>query len=107
MKAARRIQSNLMDKIRETQVQDETLRNIRAQVKTWLLEDFVVVEDGALRYVTRLCVPSGCLREDIIQEAYQSHYSMHPRANKDVQGPKGACMVGWDEDRSGDLSRDV
>ena len=39
--------------------------------------------DGVLRYQGRLCVPDvGELRQDILAEAYNSRYSIHPGATK-------------------------
>ncbi|MFG1569949.1 hypothetical protein ACDT16_13775, partial [Staphylococcus aureus] len=71
------IQSGLIERIKEAQFLDESLRCIREQVRAGLVDEFTIADDGSLRHGSQLCVPRGSLREEIMQEAHQSQYSMH------------------------------
>lgn len=77
-----RIQSGLMEKIKEGQFLDEGLCCLKIQAEAGLLDDFIIAEDGTLRHGTRLCFPKGSLQEEIMQEAHHSQYYIHPGATK-------------------------
>lgn len=76
------IQSSLIERAKETQSEDESLQQIRALVETGLEEDYLIHEDGSLRHGSRVCIPKGALREEIMKEAHNSQYSIHPGARK-------------------------
>lgn len=72
------VRSSLIDKVKETQFQDEVLCKLRDQILAGTLEDFSIADDGALGHDTRLCVPAGDLRDKLMKEAHHSQYSIHP-----------------------------
>ncbi|XP_073057002.1 uncharacterized protein [Primulina eburnea] len=76
------VQSTLRDIIREGRSSDE-------QLQKWRLRDetkgrkLYFYEDGIVRYRDQLWVPSGdSLREAIMNEAYNTPYSIHLRSTK-------------------------
>ena len=44
--------------------------------------DFTIDDGGVLKFRYRIYVPSGGLREEIMQEAHNSKYSIHPGSTK-------------------------
>ena len=56
---------------------------IKEQVQQGNRVDFVISEDGTLLYGSRLCVLNAeVLKKDIIEEAHNSAYAMHPGSTK-------------------------
>jgi len=51
-------------------------------VEAGLRQDIVIHVDGLLRFGSRLCVPSGEVRRELLSEAHSSPYSVHPRGIK-------------------------
>ena len=48
------------------------------EVKRGSKPDFVLLDDGILRFETRLCVPDdGDLRRELLEEAYYSKFAIH------------------------------
>ena len=74
----------LVDDIRESQILDNQINKIRAEVKAGLRTDFVIRDgDNALLYGNRLCVPDNTeLKGKILEEAHSSAYAMHPGSTK-------------------------
>ncbi|XP_022889238.1 uncharacterized protein LOC111404702 [Olea europaea var. sylvestris] len=73
---------SLIDKVREAQSQDLTLRTLKAEISTGLRTDYVIRDKGALAIGNRLYVldiPK--LKKEILEEAYSSAYAMHPGKN--------------------------
>ena len=73
----------LIDRVREAQGQDEQMVKIKEQVQQGNRVDFMISNDGTLLYRGRLYVPSvEVLKREIMEEAHNSTYSMHPRSTK-------------------------
>jgi len=47
-------------------------------VEAGLRTDLLIHEDGSLRYGARLCVPKGDVRQELLTEADNSRYNVHP-----------------------------
>ena len=47
-----------------------------------LRKDILLHEDGSLRYGARLCVPKGEVRQELLLEAHNSPYNIHPGGTK-------------------------
>ncbi|XP_022854588.1 uncharacterized protein LOC111375904 [Olea europaea var. sylvestris] len=77
------VRPTLIDKVREAQFQNQTLRILKAEVSTGLRMDYVIGDDGALVMGNRLCVPDILeLKKEILEEAHSSTYAMHPDSTK-------------------------
>lgn len=76
------VQSSIVQKIKATQDGDPKLKKIRSEVKDGLRTDFLIHEDGSLRFGGRQCVPAGEVREELLKEAHSSPYSIHPGGTK-------------------------
>ena len=77
------VESDLMSKIRTTQMEDDMLLRLCMDVQEGKAPGFVLQEDGALWFGKRVCVPDmDGLRQTIMQEAHDSAYSVHPGASK-------------------------
>ncbi|KAH0642150.1 hypothetical protein KY290_033750 [Solanum tuberosum] len=75
--------SSLVMEVKENQVSDPILLQLKGAVHQHRVEDFSQGEDGVLRYQGRLYVPKvGELRQQIFAEARNSRYSIHPGATK-------------------------
>ncbi|XP_022887787.1 uncharacterized protein LOC111403491 [Olea europaea var. sylvestris] len=77
------VRPSLIDKVREAQSEDLTLRTLKAEVSVGLRMDYVIRNDGALAMGNRLCVPDiSELKKEILEEAHSSAYAMHPGSSK-------------------------
>ena len=75
----------LIDRVREAQGKDEQMEKIKEHVQQGNRVDFVISEDGTLLYGSRLCVPNvEILKREIMEEAHNSVYAMHPGVSIDV-----------------------
>ena len=73
----------LVDRIREAQFVDPQLMKIRGEVDCGQRMDFSIRRDGVLIFGTRLCVPADeALKRDILDEAHNSIFAMHPGSTK-------------------------
>jgi hypothetical protein len=73
----------LDDQIKETQKDDEELMKIKTQTGENKAPDFRVDQYGTLWFKKRLCVPEqGHFKNNIMDEAHNSTYSIHPGATK-------------------------
>ena len=73
------IQPTLYDEIKEAQVHDQSLKEKQAKEP----DNFIIVEDGSVRFQGRWCVPNiPELKEKILEESHTSQYSVHPGGDK-------------------------
>jgi len=72
----------LIDRIKEAQAGDKQLQKFRGQVEAGLRTDLLLHGDGSLRYGAWLCVPKGDVRQELLAEAYNSPYNIHPGGTK-------------------------
>ncbi|XP_052723766.1 uncharacterized protein LOC128193721 [Vigna angularis] len=79
-----RISSDVFDRIREKQFEDEDLVKILNALGTDQAKEFNTGTDSFLRYMGRTCIPNdGELKRIILEEGHQSRLSMHPVKNHD------------------------
>ena len=76
------IHSDIVDRIKAAQRTDPRLLRIREQVVSGLRDDLIIHEDGSLRFGSRICVPEGAVRAELLAEAHSSPYSIHPGGTK-------------------------
>ena len=78
-----RVQLNLVGRIKALQKNDLKLVQLMEKVKKDSKPNFVLSNDGILRFRTRLCVPNdGDLRRELLEEAHCSRLAIHPRGTK-------------------------
>ncbi|RVX03815.1 Retrovirus-related Pol polyprotein from transposon 17.6 [Vitis vinifera] len=78
-----RVQLNLVGRIKALQKNDLKLVQLMEKVKKDSKPNFVLSDDGILRFRTRLCVPNdGDLRRELLEEAHCSRLAIHPRGTK-------------------------
>ncbi|XP_050238193.1 uncharacterized protein LOC126687680 [Mercurialis annua] len=83
------VQPVLIDRIKASQAEDPQLKRILDEIHLNGNSEFVLA-DGILRYGPRLCVPdSDGLRDQILEEAHKSAYSVHPGSTKMYHDLKG------------------
>lgn len=81
--AALIITPSLIERIKEAQKEDTTLREIREKMMTSQVDGFQIHNDGSLWYQGRLCVPDeDDLRKEVLKEAHNSKMSIHPGSTK-------------------------
>ena len=81
--AALHVRPLLVDRIKETQEKDKRLAEIKKDVQQEKRKDFQISKDGSLRVNGRLCVPDDTeFRAQLLEEAHQTPYSVHPGATK-------------------------
>ena len=74
------VQPIILEEIKRAQVNDEYLKKVWKNKEDKVKEGFTVSPDGSLRYKERLCVPEVPeLKEQLLKEAHQTPYSVHPR----------------------------
>ena len=78
-----RVQPDLVGRIKALQKNDLNLVQLMEEVKKGSKPDFVLSDDGILRFMTRLCVPNdGDLRREFLEEAHCSRLAIHPGGTK-------------------------
>ncbi|KAL6318509.1 hypothetical protein AAG906_000587 [Vitis piasezkii] len=78
-----RVQPDLIGRIKTLQKNDVQLVQLMEEVKKGSKPDFVLSDDGILRFGTRLCVPNdGDLRRKLLEEAHCSKLAVHPGGTK-------------------------
>ena len=78
-----RVQPDLVGRIKTLQKNDMQLVQLMEEVKRGSKPDFVLSDDGILRYETRLCVPNdGDLRRELLEKAHCSKFVIHPGGTK-------------------------
>jgi hypothetical protein len=64
-------------------LQDAKLKEIVENIAKGMAPGFHVDDNGTLWFGKRLCVPKNkAIREEILREAHESTYSIHPRSTK-------------------------
>jgi hypothetical protein len=90
MMANLRLEPTLLQTIREGQLSDAKLQNLRRSIEAGDQTEFDIHSDGSLRYHGRLCVPDDPeIKRQILVEAHQSGYSFHPGSTKMYRDVKG------------------
>jgi hypothetical protein len=70
--------SNLLQEIRNGQVEDEKIQEIKRNIKEEKSPGFLKDEEGVLWYKGRICVPNiKELKDKILHKAQESAYSIH------------------------------
>ena len=78
-----KVQLDLVRRIKALQKNDLNLVQCIEEVKNGSKPDFVLSDDGILRFRTRLCVPNdGDLRRELLEEAHCFKLAIHPRRTK-------------------------
>jgi hypothetical protein len=82
-KVVMEVEPTLETKIREGQLEDARLKEIRQLIRNNKTSDFSEDSQGTLWLGKRICVPNlKPIKESILNEAHDSAYSMHPSSNK-------------------------
>ena len=72
-----------MEEITEAQNGDLELQKIKSDMKKGKSPEFVIQDDGTLRFRGRICVPDNeALKKRILEEAHNSPFSLHLGGNK-------------------------
>ena len=74
----------IVQKVLETQLEDPKLGEIQSKLVVGeVLEGWQLSGDGAVRFLTRLCVPDvHSLREEILDQDHRSRFAIHPGCTK-------------------------
>ena len=81
--SALQVQSVLIDRLKEAQKQDKLVLRVLDKLKAGESSDFSCTSDGTLLFKGRLVVPRDeGLRREILEEAHQSRFTMHPGSTK-------------------------
>jgi hypothetical protein len=82
-KVTMEIEPTLEVEIREGQLEDAKLKEIRQLIWDNKISDFSEDSQGTLWSGKRICVPDlKPIKESILREAHDSAYSIHPGSNK-------------------------
>jgi hypothetical protein len=77
------VDSTLEQDIRQGQLEDAKIQEIKEQIKEDKAQGFSIDDQGMLWYKKRICVPElKEIRESILREAHDSAYSIHPKSTK-------------------------
>ena len=77
------VQPDLVGRIKALQKNDFQLVQLMEEVQKGCKPEFVLSDDGILRFGTRLCVPNdGDLRRELLEEAHCSRLTIHPGGTK-------------------------
>lgn len=79
---AMQVQSTLVDRIKVSQAGYPKFQKLREQVDVGLRSDLMIHDDGSLCFGSRLCMPGGAIRQELMSEAHSSPYSIHPGGTK-------------------------
>ena len=83
------IERTLEQEIREGQLTDAKIKEIKILIGLGKAPDFTEDEQGTVWFRNRICVPDiDRLRELILKEAHDSAYSIHPGSTKMYQDLK-------------------
>jgi hypothetical protein len=75
--------SSLLQGIRNGQLEDEKIQEIKCNIKEEKSPGFTEDDQGVLWYKGRICVPNITeLKDKMLREAHESTYSIHPGGNK-------------------------
>jgi hypothetical protein len=85
-----RVQPTLVERIKVAQAGDPQLQKMKLMVESSAPSEFCIHEDGSLRFGNRLCVPNDPnLKEEILSEAHNTGYTVHPGGTKMYRDLKG------------------
>jgi hypothetical protein len=74
---------SLLQEIRKGQLEDEKVQEIKRNIREEKLSGFSEDDEGVLWYKGRICVPNvNELMDNILCEAHEPAYSIHPGGNK-------------------------
>ena len=91
----------MLNRVLEAQKRNENISTIVSQVENDKETEFTVNKNGVLYYKDRVCVPDGNdLRKDILEEAHNGSFAIHPGSTKMHQDFKMSFW--WSE-----MKRDV
>ena len=77
------LQPTLLEKIKQNQLSDPYLSRVKVDVELKKRADFQLSPDGVIVFKDRLCVPDiRDLREEILTEAHNTPYTVHPGTTK-------------------------
>jgi hypothetical protein len=80
------IQSSLRERVREAQLHDRLLQEVRKCIEAGRPREFTMEEDGTIFFRGRLCVPQKFeVKMDILREAHRTSYMVHPGEAKMYQ----------------------
>ena len=89
MMATLEVKPALVDQIKQAQKGRRSIEGIKNRMKLEKLPSFTIDSGGALWYNGRICVPSESeLKQQIMSEAHDSPYSIHPGGTKMYQDLK-------------------
>ena len=75
------MQPNLLERIKAAQLNDPIVLKYKAKVEVVNSPELVIIEDGALRYGSRLFVLNEeDLNKEILSEVHSTPYLVHPRS---------------------------
>ena len=81
--SAMSLQPTLLEKIKQNQLSDPYLSRVKVDVELKKRADFQLSPDGVIVFKDRLCVPDiRDLREEILTEAHNTPYTVHPGTTK-------------------------
>ncbi|XP_071921807.1 uncharacterized protein [Coffea arabica] len=81
-----RVTSTLLGRIKEAQTEDSMVQKWVKKVEKGEITDFNLSSEGVLRFKNRIVVPGNeNLKREILEEAHQSKYTIHPGSNKMYQ----------------------
>ena len=81
--SAMSLQPTLLEKIKQNQLSDPYLSRVKVDVELKKRADFQLSPDGVIIFKDRLCVPEiRDLREEILAEAHNTPYTVHPGTTK-------------------------
>ena len=96
--AALHLQPLLLSQIKQEQQNDENFSEIIYEVQKEKREDFTLADDGTLMVGKRICVlDKENLKFQLLEEAHQTPYSVHPGATKIYQDLKATLLVAQNE----------
>jgi hypothetical protein len=80
------IQSSLRERVREAQLHDRLLQEVRKRIEAGRPQKFTMEEDGTIFFRGHLCVPlKSEMKMDILREAHRTAYMVHPGETKMYQ----------------------
>jgi hypothetical protein len=83
------VEPTLEQEIQKGQLGNAKIQKIKEMIEAGKAPDFTEDEHGTMWFRKRICVPDvDHLREKILQEAYESAYSIHPGSTKIYQDLK-------------------
>ena len=80
--ASLQVQSSIDERIRAEQTTDTQLQRFRAECESGRRPELSIYPDETLRFGSRLCVPRGDIRQEVMSEAHSSQYSVHHGGTK-------------------------